>query len=262
MTIAHTPLPRPRRLSVSLLMLRHPELGAAAVVIAAWVTLLVLAARGAHGSSSPAGMAGMSMGGPAAPRSAWSQAAAGLPWWVLMTVAMMGPAALGAIHYTGLESLRWRRRRAMAEFSAAYLAVWAAFGLLAPAAAAVVPGAHGPAALAVVLTAAAAWQLSPVKRRCLSGCHRSVSLPPRGWAAEKGALRFGLRNGLYCVGTCWCLMLLMAVAPAGQLLWAGGLTGVVTGERLTRRPRSATRAGAAALGFAAMATLAIGNLLR
>jgi predicted metal-binding membrane protein len=263
MATARATLPRPARLGPRGLALRHPELGAAAVVAAAWVTLVVLAARaGGLSAAATGGMAGMSMGGPAA-RSAWSTAAAGLPSWMLMTVAMMGPAALASVGHTGRSSLAWRRRRAMAEFSAAYLAVWAAFGLLAQAAAAAaVPAVPGPAALAAVLAAATAWQLTPLKRRCLIACHRAVPLPPRGWRAEKGALRFGLRNGLSCLGSCWCLMLVMTVAPGGQLLWTAGLTGVVTAERLARRPRHAARTAAAALAFATVATLAVGNLLR
>lgn len=252
----------PRRPNVGRLLLRHPELDAAAVVLAAWVTLGVLTTLDAHGAGPHAGMAGMDMGGTGAPHLAWSQAAGDLPSWVMMTVAMMGPAALAAIRHTGLNSLRWRRGRAMTEFSAAYLTVWALFGLFALAAAAAVPGVPGPAALAVVLAAAAAWQLSPLKRRGLRGCHRSVPLPPRGWRAEKGALRFGLRNGLSCLGSCWCLMLVMVVAPGGQLLWTAGLTGVITAERLLPRPRRVTRATAAMLGFAAVAALAIGNLLQ
>lgn len=262
MATARATLPRPSRLGLGRLALRHPELGAAAVVAAAWVTLVVLAARAGGVLSGTAGMAGMDMGSPVAPRSAWSSAAAGLPFWMLMTIAMMGPAALASVGHTGRSSLAWRRRRAMAEFSAAYLAVWAAFGLLAQTAAATVPAVPGPAALAVVLAAATAWQLTPLKRRCLIACHRAMPLPPRGWRAEKGALRFGLRNGLSCLGSCWCLMLIMAVAPGGQLLWTAGLTGVVTAERLARQPRHATRAAAAALAFAAVATLAVGNLLR
>ena len=264
MATADTIVPRSARPDLRRLLLRHPELGPAAVVAAAWVTLLVLAAAG-HGSASAAGagvMPGMAMDSSAAPRSAWAAAAGGIPSWVLMTVAMMGPAALAGVRHTGLNSLRWRRRRAMAEFSVAYIAVWAAFGALALATAAVVPGLSRPAALATALAVAAAWQLTPVKRRCLLASHRSVPLPPRGWRAVQGALGFGLRNGLSCVGSCGCLMLVMAVAPGGQLLWTAALTAAATTEKLARRPRHATQATAVLLGFATVATLAVGNLLR
>jgi predicted metal-binding membrane protein len=265
MASANTALPRPARLDLRQLLLRHPELGAAAVVAASWLTLLVLAVARSHGSGLAAGtggMDGMTMRGGATPGSTWTVAVTGVPSWVLMTVAMMGPAALGAIQYTGLNSLRWRRRRAMAEFSAGYITLWAVFGMLALAAAALVPGSSRTTALATVLAAAAAWQLTPVKQWSLLACHRTVPLPPRGWRAEKADFGFGLRNGLACVGSCWCLMLITAVAPGGQLLWTGALTTVVTAERLARRPRRATQATAAVLGFATMATLAMGNLLR
>jgi predicted metal-binding membrane protein len=265
MATAHTAPPRSARLDLYQLRLRRPELAAAAVVTASWVTLLVLAVDSSHGSGLAAGvggMGGMSMSGSATLRGAWTVAVTGMPSWVLMTVAMMGPAALGALQYTGLNSLRWRRRRAMAEFSVGYVTMWAVFGTLALAAAAVIPGSSRTAALAAVLAAAAAWQLTPVKLWSLLACHRTVPLPPRGWRAEKAAFGFGLRNGLACVGSCWCLMLIMAVSPGGQLLWTGVLTTAVTGERLARRPRRATRATAAVLGFATVATLAMGNLLR
>lgn len=262
MTTADTALTPPRRLNVSQLMLRHPELSAVAVVTASWAALLVIAIRGADVRTAHAAMADMPMEGAAAQHSAWLQAASGLPAWVLMTIAMMGPAALIAIRHTGLNSLRRRRQRAIVEFSAAYLAIWTAFGLLAHVADSFIPVAPGPGVLAALLVAAAAWQLSPLKRRCLRGCHRSFPLPPRGWRAGKGALRFGLRNGLYCLGTCWCLMLVMIAAPGGQLLWTAGLTGIITAERLLPRPRGTTRVVAAMLGFATVATLAVGNLLQ
>jgi len=249
---------------VGRLLPRRPELGAAAAVAGAWVLLVLAAARASRGElgAGLTAMGGTGAGGVASPRSAWSLAAGGLPYWVVMTTAMMGPATLASVRHTGLNSLRWRRNRAMAEFSAAYLAVWAAFGVLALAAAARVPAAASMATLAVVLMAAAAWQLTPVKRRWLRACHRSVPLPPSGWRAEWGALRFGLRNGLACLGSCWCLMLVMAVAPGGQLLWTTGLTVTITSEKLLARQGRATRFAAAALAFAAVAAAALGNLFR
>jgi len=214
------------RLDARQLLLRRPELGASAVVLGAWVALLAFAARGGHRHVS-----------------------GGLPYWTLMTVAMMGPAALAGIRHTGLNSLRWRRRRAMAEFAAAYLAVWIAFGALALIVAALVPAAPGSAAFAIVLAMAAAWQLGPLKRRWLRDCHRSVPLPPRGWVAERAALRFGLRNGAACLGTCWCLMLVTLVASG--FLWTVLVAGFVTAEKLLQQPRRATRFGAAVLAVAA-----------
>jgi predicted metal-binding membrane protein len=180
-----------------------------------------------------------------------------------MVVAMMGPSALAGVRHTAENSLRWRRGRAMAEFSLAYLAVWTAVGLVALRTLAWLPVEAGVAALAVTLAAAAAWQLTPWKRRWLRDCHRAVPLPPTGWAAERGAVRFGVRNGLACVGSCWCLMLVMLVAPGAHLVWTVALTGVITTERWLARPRQATRRIAGGLAVAAVVAggLALPTLL-
>jgi predicted metal-binding membrane protein len=275
MTTATADFARPRRLDLHWLLQRRPELGAYVVIAAAWALLLTpfasqlltgiassrfSSARGISWMQMPGmKMPGMYMPGitgPANVHTAWTIGISGLPYWELMTVAMMGPAALAGVRHTGLNSLLWRRGRAMAEFALAYLAVWTAFGILAIGAVVLVPGLPGRAALAVVLAASAAWQVTPLKRRLLRECHRSLPLPPRGWRAERGALRFGLHNGLSCLGSCWCLMLTMVVAPGAHLLWTIGLTGVIATERLLKRPRRATRVTAVILGIAAAVTAA------
>lgn len=245
---------------------RRPETAAMAVVAVAWVVLVLITAQGTRlgGLPNMSGMSGMprAADGPGmgqispSPPGMWSQAASALPFWVLMAIAMMGPAALAGVRHTAVNSLSWRRRRAMTEFCAAYLLVWAAFGFLALAGTMRLPTAGQVPVLGAVLTAAAAWELTSFKRRALRGCHRSVPLPPRGWRAEAGAVRFGLRNGGACLGSCWCLMLVMTVAPAGQLLWTIALTVIMTAEKLRQRPRLITEAAAAALAIAALAALA------
>ena len=225
-----------------------------------------------------AGMgAGMRMGPPAA--AGWhpalagvsAQALAGLPAWTLMIVAMMGPAALPRIRHVGRASPH--PVRAMAGFAAAYLATWAAFGVLVQAGAAVVPGIHGAPALALALAGAVAWQLSPLKRSLLRACHRATAgqyaAAARDAADGSGrvaptvcrAARHGAGYGLCCLGACWCLMLAMVAVPAGQLFWLAGLAALVTAERLMDDSGDAVRAAAAALGVATVATLAVGGLL-
>jgi predicted metal-binding membrane protein len=85
-----------------------------------------------------------------------------------------------------------------------------------------------------------------------------VPLPPRGWRAEKAALVFGARNGLACLGSCWCLMLVMYLAPGGRLWWSIAITGLVVTERLRRRPGEAVRLAGMALGSAGLWTLILG----
>jgi predicted metal-binding membrane protein len=64
--------------------------------------------------------------------------------------------------------------------------------------------------------------------------------------------RFALRNGLACVGSCWALMLIMALAAGAQLLWMPALTALVCAEKLSKRPLRATRRTAYLLGVAAL----------
>jgi predicted metal-binding membrane protein len=244
----------PRQRTFHRLLRRRPELGAAAVVGLAWVLLVALDI--AHGGTAMTTSAHPAMPGMAA--GLRPPDAGGLSHMIIMTVAMMGPAALSGIRHTGVNSLRWRQQRAMAEFGLVYLSVWTAFAIVVLTGSSLASGVSEPAALCVVLAIAAAWQLTPYKRHWLRECHRSVPLPPRGWRAEKAALTFGFRNGRACLGSCWCLMLIMVVAPSGQLLWSVALCAVSTLERLVERPRRATRLAAVALGIAAFWTLALG----
>jgi len=208
----------------------HPELGPALVVGLSWAIFIVHGTRGWFSWAAPSG----------------------LGHWVLMTVVMMGPAALIGVRHTGMNSLCWRRRRAMAEFAVAYLSVWVGFGLLVLGGIGTIPRLAGREALAASLAAAAIWELTPYKGLRLRDCHRSIPLPPSGWGAERGAMIFGLRSGLACLGSCWCLMVVMVAAPGAHLLWTAALTGLVTAERCLERPRRITRWAAAGLGAAAI----------
>jgi predicted metal-binding membrane protein len=254
---------RPRLAKTRLATVSSPELVSASVVALAWVVLVAIALRhsitsgptGAHATRA-AGLFGTPGIHPGASPSVWSIVVASLPYWLLMTVAMMGPVALAGIRHTALNSLRWRRTRAVAEFAAGFLTVWAAVGVaeLAAAKSTTLPRDVG---LAVVLTGAAAWEVSAAKRRASRACHRPLPLPLYGWPAERGALVFGLRQGAGCVGTCWCLMLTMIVVPAAHLLWMTALTCLIAMQWIARRPRRVSMITASGLGAAAVATVVL-----
>jgi predicted metal-binding membrane protein len=256
----------PRTSQLRGLLSSRPELTAVPVIALAWAVLLIVAAQGTRtgGGSQSAGMSpgmsgmpGMGEAGSGGLGRALSDMASQLPQWLVMSVAMMGPLALAGVRHTGLNSFGWRRHRAMAEFGAGYLAVWCLFGGVALTAAALVAGGPDLARLSVVLVAAVAWQLSPFKYRFLRECHRSLPLPLRGWRAERGALEFGFRNGLSCLGSCWCMMLVMVVAPAGHVVWTVALGCLATVEGLTLRPRRITRLVAAGLAAAALGSVLV-----
>ena len=143
--------------------------------------------------------------------------------WVAMMVAMMFPAAAPMI--LAFERSQSRRRDAGAPFTptwifvAPYLAVWFFFGLVGYGLALLFEGLAGDSAWAAddmsrvaggFLVAAGMYQLSPLKRVCLSRCRSPLSFMLSYWRdGRRGALNMGLRHGLYCLGCCWVLFLLL-----------------------------------------------------
>jgi predicted metal-binding membrane protein len=228
-------------------------------VLLAWVVLAVTFVASAGGSeTSMAGMPGMAdMAGMAAvrggahPGSTFLETSA-IATWSLMVVAMMLPATVPAIRHVAVNSLRRRRRRAIALFVAVYLTVWVAFGALVLVLASLWSGAGGAAVPALALGVAAAWQLTGRKRRALLDCHRTSPLPPRGWRASAAVLRFASINALACVRSCWAMMLAMGASRSLTLLWMVAITGIVTTEKLAERPRQPARAGAIVLAAGAV----------
>lgn len=176
--------------------------------------------------------------------------------WTVMSVAMMGLAVLPAIRHVAASSLRWRRSRAVVEFTVVYGAVWVAFGVVALA----VTSRIGRSLVLVVVALALAilWQLTQLKQRFLRRCHRAVPLPPTGLRATLGCMRFGWVHGTACLGSCWCLMGVMAAAPGGHAAWGAILTTLVLRERVKPKPRQAARQATAPLAALVLAIALIG----
>jgi predicted metal-binding membrane protein len=183
-----------------------------------------------------------------------------LPGWTLMAIAMMVPITFPAVRHVGLNSIRTRRQRAMFLYSAVYVSIWIAFGVVALTAAHLFGeafGLGGPALLPLALATTAAWQLTRTKRRALFRCRRTVPLPPIGLRADAGCARFALQQGARCVISCWPLMLVMTVVGHAGLLWMAALTALAVAEELTLMGRRLLRPSAAAFALAA-ALVALG----
>ena len=225
---------------------RHPEAGAAGVAALAWLAVMA------------------PVTGPDAVRELHAEAhrsfplAAGAAGWMLMTVAMMVPAALPVARGHALGALWSRRGRTVRIFLGSYLAAWAGFGAAAAAIVALaLPYLDRAALLAAVLLAAAAFELSSVKWRAVSACHRVAPLPPRGIRADTACACAGVVYGGRCIASCWAIMLAMAVATHAGLGLMALLTAIVTAERLLARPARHATALAAVLAFAALVSLAV-----
>jgi predicted metal-binding membrane protein len=249
----------------------RPTLWVEAGVAAAWIALAA--------GSLAAGSAGGSPGGSWSPGSMWfctlpgmptpargvgdalaAGAApgpplllAGLPMWALMAAAMMLPTAMPAVRHVAVHSLYWRRRRAVIEFVAVYLAVWVAYSALALGMLmSRVPLGEAPL-LPATLGVAALWQLTPLKRRALRACHTPRALPPRGWRASAGVARFGLLNGGACLASCWAMMLITAAAGPLRPIAMAGLAALIAVEKLNLKSGLAARRGGLLLAAAALA---------
>ncbi len=169
--------------------------------------------------------------GPAA-RSPWLFAGLFVVSWTLMTVAMMLPTSFPLI----LLFHRIVRDRAMAAWLllvliVGYLASWVGCGIGLQAVnwvlqAGIVRVAwHARAGwitTAVILSIAGLYQFSSLKYACLEKCRSPLTFITSRWQGGNEpaqALRIGVEHGLYCVGCCWSLMLLMFIVATGSLAW-------------------------------------------
>ena len=156
--------------------------------------------------------------------------------WVLMLVAMMSPVLIPPVRHLRLRSFTHRRTRSIVLFVVGYAAIWMAAGIMLTAlvmgARLVAPSAS--VAVAMVTIVALVWQFSPIKQRCLNRCHFHPELAAFGIAADLDALRFGLAHGVWCVGSCWALMLLPLVVSGGHLAVMAGVSLWLAAERLER----------------------------
>ncbi len=221
-----------------------------ALVAAAWLALAVWGASphalwlGHHEDDRPSGRPVVRLG-------AFTVA------WTLMTVAMMLPGSLPVANLFGaVIGHRPDRRRLMAQLGAGYLAVWAAFGLAASAGDLLVHAVVGhltraaPLVAPLVVLAAGGFQFTSLKHRCLTQCRSPYLLVAAHWRGvrpQREAWSLGVSHGLWCVGCCWALMLLMFAVGVAHLGWMLALGAVMAAERATTWGRRITRPVGAAL---------------
>jgi len=180
--------------------------------------------------------------------------------WVIMMVAMMLPSAAPMIllYATFARRSPVPARGATFAFALTYCLLWSAFAGLATAGQAFLVGrgllSRASLALtdrtlvAALVAAVALYQLSGLKRLCLSHCRSPVGFLMRHWRPRvAGAVRMGVAHGLYCLGCCSLLMLLLFAGGVMNLLWVVILTLVVVVEKCAPREWHADWLIAAAL---------------
>ncbi len=181
----------------------------------------------------------------------------GLPFlatWSLAMAAMMLPSELPLLQ---LEHATSRSAGRTAVLGAGYLAVW--LGIAAPlwladrASGGRLMGMHGHVATASVLAAAAVYQLTPLKRRCLAVCRAPLARILHGWRdGLAGAFRMGVENGLRCVGCCAGLMAVLIALGMMSIGWMVVIAFAILAEKTTRAGIAASRVAAVALALGAL----------
>jgi len=142
--------------------------------------------------------------------------------------------------------------------AAGYLSVWIAIGgvvLLADrAAGGSILGMHGALVTAIVLAAAALYQLMPLKRRCLDVCRAPLGRVLHGWRdGHAGAFRMGVENGAWCTGCCVGLMAALLAVGMMSVAWMAVFGVAIFVEKTTRVGILASRVAAVALAVGAVA---------
>ena len=90
-----------------------------------------------------------------------------------------------------------------------------------------------PEAGAILLAIAGIYQLTPLKQACLTTCQSPMAFLTRRWRSGRwGAFRMGAEHGIYCVGCCWALMLLLFAGGVMNLAVIVALTLFVAFEKL------------------------------
>jgi predicted metal-binding membrane protein len=166
--------------------------------------------------------------------------------WVVMMAGMMLPSAAPALLiYAGVIRRSPDGARAPAHayaFAGGYLIVWTLFSL----AATVLQRWLARALLlspmmetsnawfsGALLIVAGIFQLTPWKRTCLNACRSPAEFLVQHWRqGVGGGFYLGLANGLYCLGCCWALMLLLFVGGVMNLWCIVALTVFVLLEKL------------------------------
>ena len=180
--------------------------------------------------------------------------------WVIMMVAMMFPTAAPMIlGFHRVQAVKYQLDVALVStwvFVGAYLLVWAFAGIAAyagvlvaetaAARAALTPAAEAQVGGAIIMIAGI-YQLTPLKELCLSKCRTPIRFIMTSWRdGTAGAFRMGLLHGIYCLGCCWLLFVILF--PLGMNVGAmAAVTLIILAEKMLPWPRLMPHAAAAAL---------------
>jgi len=178
-------------------------------------------------------------------------------WAVMMVGMMTAPATPVLLLFAGTHAGRARRGVSLAVllFGLGYITVWLGFSVCAAVtqwalheAALLSPAmsASSPRLAGAILIGAGVFQLTALKRACLTQCQSPLGFLMSNWRdGRSGAFQMGLRHGAYCLGCCWALMCVLFVVGVMNLAWVGVLAAFILVEKIGPSGARVARIGGA-----------------
>lgn len=176
--------------------------------------------------------------------SGWLSGIAFLVGWLLMTIAMMLPTTVPLVSmFRRMVARRSNPTMLVGLLVAGYLGAWLGFGLAALGllwsigeAVANSPWLQSQGWVwgAALFLVAGAFQFSTIKYACLDRCRTPVGFLISHWHGRREmseSFNIGWQHGLFCVGCCWALMLLMFAVGTTSLAWMLVLALVMAAEK-------------------------------
>ena len=173
-----------------------------------------------------------------------SQTSMYISGWVLMTIAMMLPTTVPLLQiFRRLSGQRTDANKLLWLVITGYLTVWLVFGIAAhmfdyglhksyerSAWLQANPWVFGAGPLLL----AGAFQFSRLKYSCLEKCRSPLTFVMQYWRGTREqwhSFLLGAHHGVFCIGCCWALMLLMFAVGMGSVGWMLALACVMAIEK-------------------------------
>ncbi len=192
--------------------------------------------------------------------------------WGAMTLAMMLPSAAPMIlTYAEIADTAARKKEPVVSpfmIAAGYMTVWFGFAVTATVAqllltrVALLDAGMAPASgllSGAIFIGAGLYQFSALKHACLTQCQQPFNFFFANWkTTPRGVFKLGVRQGLFCLGCCWAMMLVMFAVGVMNVVWMAALAMVMTIEKIGtgKRFSYAVGAGLIAIGIVFIATSA------
>jgi predicted metal-binding membrane protein len=211
-----------------------------------WFYLALLLA-GSGGSFKGFGVDFFALCGPL-PDGSWSASRVAIvaSMWGAMTLAMMLPSAAPMIMtYAAIADTAARKNEHIVSplvLAAGYMMVWIWFSVVVALAQILLTQATlldtsitsaGALFSGAIFIGAGLYQFSALKHACLNRCQQPFPFFFTNWVTTtRGVLRLGIKQGVYCLGCCWAMMLVMFAVGVMNVIWMVGIGMVMTIEKL------------------------------